>query len=125
LLVLVVTATSHESTWIVPGIMAAFVTLQSWAGLQRSRFMLKVENTPKRKDLACPSCGAPPLQGNFWACDECGFRFDLFEHQGICPSCSQRHRQTICLECYKRHPLHAWLPTVVPAEESGEAPLPA
>jgi Zn-dependent protease len=90
------------------GIIAVFIAIRSWAGFRQARLLAKLENAPRHRDAACPSCQAHPLKGDFWQCDQCGARFDTFTHHGICPSCSERYFRTACPECRQAHHIDDW-----------------
>jgi hypothetical protein len=94
--------------WIA--IIAAFIVLRSWAGVRQARVLSRLLNGPRHHEAACPSCGEAPFRGEFWACDECGTRFDTFTQRGSCPSCFARFRETTCPLCLRRHPIAEWFP---------------
>jgi Zn-dependent protease len=94
------------SIWF--GIMAFLGVMRCIAGFQQARLLAKLENAPRHRDAACPSCQAQPLKGDFWQCDQCGARFDTFTHHGICPSCSERYIRTACPECGQAHHIDDW-----------------
>jgi Zn-dependent protease len=101
------------------GIIAAFVLLRSWAGLQQARLMARLLRAPRHPDAACPSCGAAPLAGRFWVCDNCRARFDTFAERGVCPNCFERFTETMCPECRERHPIAEWF-AAAPAPVDGD-----
>src|SRR5205807_1401659 len=97
-------------------ILAMFIGLRSWGGFQQARALARLAKAPRHEGFACPSCHAAPLKGPFWRCNQCGQPFDTFEHGGTCPECAAQFAHTSCPECQQRHPLPAWLPQAVPAE---------
>jgi len=92
--------------WI--GIIAAFAAYRCWVGFQQARILAQLENAPRHRDAACPSCDAHPLQGRYWRCDECGTMFDTFVTEAQCPHCGEHYESTACVECGKAHPIWAW-----------------
>ena len=117
LLAMVLAARDFSGAWWL-GIMAAFVAFRAVNGLQHARMLARVLSGPRHKEAACPSCGVPPLAGNYWTCDECGTRFDTFQCHGQCPGCGQLFRVTKCPECYKQHPIGEWLAYGRPPDDS-------
>jgi hypothetical protein len=91
------------------GVIGAFIVFRSWAGFQQSRALAAYLAAPRRKDAACPSCGAAPIKGPYWVCDLCHERFDTFEHRAVCPRCAKNCQQTICVECRQSFPMVEWL----------------
>ena len=91
------------------GVIAAFVAFRSWAGFQQARLLALLARAPRHPDAACPSCGAHPLAGEWWACEQCGRRLDTFAHRGVCPGCGQAFPVTQCPECLQAHPMADWL----------------
>ena len=95
-----------QSIWI--GIMAAFAAFRCWTGFQQARLLAQLENAPRHRNAACPSCEAHPLAGEFWQCNECKTRFDTFVHNAVCPRCGMQFSLTACPECGRVHPIWAW-----------------
>jgi Zn-dependent protease len=89
-------------------ILAGFVLFTASAGYRYSRVLARVLSGPRRLDAVCPSCKTSPLLGNYWTCNECGTRFDIFHNRGQCPGCGQLYRTTKCPECYRENPIAAW-----------------
>lgn len=90
-------------------LMALFVASRSWYGFQQARMRIKLEKLPRHRELACPSCGEPPLAGAFWECDVCQTQFDVFANGHRCPSCAGLYRAEVgCLECGYQAPPQAW-----------------
>ncbi len=96
-------------------VLAAFVALRSWSGFRQARLLMELLHAPRHQELACPSCGAPPVQGEFWSCDECRQPFDVFESGGACPNCGAEFPETQCLDCRQQHAVQAWRPRPKPA----------
>jgi Zn-dependent protease len=95
-----------RTAWL--GIMAVFVLLNCWGGLQQARVLARVAAAPRRAGLACPHCGNPPPVGNFWVCGRCRAGFDMFATRGVCPNCGTIFNDTRCLECGEPQPLRAF-----------------
>jgi Zn-dependent protease len=96
--------------WI--GLLAAFVAFRSWAGFKQARLLARLARAPRNPDAACPSCGAHPLQGDVWVCDQCSTRFDTFAHRGVCPGCGKQFLETECIDCLRGHPITEWFGAV-------------
>ena len=105
--VLLLWAWLDSSIWL--GLIAGFVLLNCWNGLRQALAMARVDSTPLRFGYACPSCGAAPRQGKFWACGHCRTAFDTFETSARCPSCGAAFDVTRCLSCGALHPLSDWV----------------
>ena len=107
-------------------IMAMFVVWQCWGGIQQSRLLARFLKMPRRMNLACPSCGAAPLVGEYWICDVCGCRFDTFAAQAVCPLCRKQYAQTRCLQCKELHPIVDWFPAAAmpPTPEEARSVVP-
>ena len=103
---LIVLAVLTRSAWTV--IIAVFMLMNCWGGLQRARALLKLAKIPRRPGYACPSCRTAPPLGTFWKCAQCGKPFDTFETNGVCPHCSARYATTTCLDCRASYPMDAW-----------------
>src|SRR5262249_7004001 len=93
---------------LVWGIMAGFGLLFSLVGIQSARTLLRMRDATKRKEAACPSCGAGPPTGNFWACPRCWTQFDAFAAGGNCPNCSTPLATVLCPECGRGRPYKEW-----------------
>jgi Zn-dependent protease len=76
----------RHSVWL--GILAAFMLLNCWGGLQHARALMRFAKLPRREALVCPRCNNSPPIGEFWRCNHCGQAFDTFVTQAKCPSCS-------------------------------------
>lgn len=110
---LVAVSVRFQAWWFA--VLAAFIAWRSWTGFQQARFLAELDAAPRHKGSGCPSCGTPPLKGDFWSCDRCRTSFDIFDHAGECPGCGQRFEATRCPECLKRSPIEQWLPVALPA----------
>jgi Zn-dependent protease len=95
-----------QDLWIV--VLALFMASRSWNGFQQARGMLRIINAPRHYELRCPTCGAPPPAGAFWACGQCGAKFDTFDERGVCPGCGAQFAATQCQTCHARHPIETW-----------------
>ncbi len=89
-------------------VLAVFCVFRSFVGFQQARAMARILNAPKHEDVSCPSCGAAPNMGDFWECEKCHARFDLFAEHGICPGCGNRFAGTVCPSCGEGHPMEDW-----------------
>lgn len=95
-----------QSIWL--GFVAFFTIFRCWAGFQQARLLAALEQAPRHEDAVCPSCGAHPLVGNYWACDQCHSRFDTFRYEAVCPFCRKVFPTTGCPECHRSSPLEQW-----------------
>ncbi len=95
-----------RDAWLA--VMAAFVLMNCWGGLQQARVLARVAAAPRRAGLACPNCKTPPPVGNFWLCGRCRAGFDMFATRGVCPNCGTIFNATRCLECGEPLPLNAF-----------------
>jgi Zn-dependent protease len=95
-----------QSLWF--GILAAFILMNCWRGLQQARVLAKLAAMPRHQDFACPSCKAAPPQGAFWKCSQCGTAFDTFLTHATCPKCGNRFDVTRCVDCGQLNPIDAW-----------------
>ena len=102
-----VLAVLGQSGWLA--FLVVFAAMQCFAGYKQAQALKKLEAIPRRTGFACPSCKANPPIGPFWLCNLCGQAFDTFENGASCPSCSKRFGMTICLDCRKQNPIHAWV----------------
>ncbi len=66
----------------------------------------------RRQDFACPSCGKAPPVGEFWTCQRCSTRLDLFEERAACPKCGTSLLYLECGECKQWHSFGNWFPAV-------------
>ena len=92
--------------WLV--VLAVFVAITAWKGLQQSKLLVKLLNSPRNTDAACPSCRQSPPAGPVGGCGRCDARFDLFATGGVCPGCDARVLNAICTECEASHSLAEW-----------------
>src|SRR3984957_12530555 len=107
-----------QSIWY--GAIAVFMLMNSWAGLQQARALLKVAKTPRRFGVACPACRTSPPIGEFWKCGHCGQPFDIFQTHGVCPHCGTQFPVTRCMDCGKEHPLSEWNSTSLNQDFTGD-----
>jgi len=103
---------SH-SIWL--GVIAVFLLMNCWGGLQQARALSRVANLPRHAAFVCPSCKASPPIGNFWKCGHCKAAFDTFETQAVCPNCAVRYSVTMCLDCRRSFPISDWISPVLVA----------
>jgi len=95
-----------ESLWY--GVLAAFMLLNCWGGLQHARYLSRLAKLPRHDGFACPRCRTAPPLGEFWKCGNCGQSFDTFQSQAVCPYCSAQFAGTRCLDCGALTPLSEW-----------------
>src|SRR6266851_5267051 len=70
-----------RSTWF--GILAAFILMNCWRGLQQARALSRLTKLPRHMGLACPCCKTAPPLGNYWKCSTCSLPFDTFQSQAV------------------------------------------
>jgi Zn-dependent protease len=90
------------------GVLAVFMLMNCWSGLQHARALLRFAKLPRRFGYACPSCQSSPPIGDYWKCGKCGQAFDSFRSDAVCPHCATRYEGTRCLECGVPHPIAQW-----------------
>jgi len=108
---LLVVALAFGAWWM--SIICGFAVLASLNGLRSARVLLRLQDAPRRKEAACPSCGAAPPTGEFWLCGSCRGRFDTFAHDGTCPACGNHQHAVPCPRCGRRSPCADWYPAVI------------
>jgi hypothetical protein len=96
---------SH-STWTL--LIAGFIVLNCWGGLQHARRLIKIEKLPRRDGFECPECHSKPIIGSYWRCSSCNSAFDTFACQAACPFCGTEFKTTMCLDCARSNPVAAW-----------------
>lgn len=106
---MIVLAVRIQSAWF--GILAAFILMNCWRGLQQARALLRLAKLPRHGGYFCPSCKTPPPMGDYWRCSKCAKPFDTFQSQAVCPNCSTQFATTGCLDCGRAHPLQEWTAT--------------
>ncbi len=95
-----------HSVWI--GIIAAFILINCWSGLQQARELARRAKLPRHREYSCPACKQAPLAGAYWVCGNCGKRFDTFQSQAVCPNCAASYSATRCLDCGALAPMPEW-----------------
>jgi uncharacterized protein (TIGR03067 family) len=121
---------------LVWGIIAGLGVLFCLIGFQGARALTRMLEAPRRKETACPACGAAPPLGNFWACMSCFTAFDVFATGANCPNCSTPLAAVLCPECGRSRPYREWCtevaalpldkePQPVAARAGAEPPQPA
>ena len=101
----------RQSSWL--GILAVFMLLNCWGGLQHARALLRFAKLPRREGYACPACKTAPPIGDFWRCGQCAQLFDTFQTQGVCPHCRAQFPVTRCMECGAARPISEWAVPVI------------
>lgn len=102
----VVLAFYLQSVWF--GILAVYMLLNCWSGLQQARVLLKMAKLPRRHGFSCPRCQQAPPVGEFWKCGKCGQAFDTFATNATCPYCSTQFSSTRCLDCGGLNAMSEW-----------------
>lgn len=97
----------RQSLWY--GILAVFMLMNCWGGLQHARALLKLSKLTRRDGFACPSCRTAPPVGEYWKCGRCGQSFDTFATRAACPQCGTQYDVTRCLDCGKSHSMNEWM----------------
>jgi len=95
-------------------IIAAYAGMNCWSGFKQAQALRKLESIPRRPGFACPSCHTAPPLGPFWTCNKCNTAFDTFATGGVCPQCSARFANTMCLDCRHKASIAEWQPGYVP-----------
>jgi len=95
-----------HSAWL--GILALFMLMNCWGGLQHARALLRFAKLPRRDGFVCPECKTPPPVGELWKCGQCGQAFDTFQTGAVCPRCGAQYPVTKCLDCGRAHPMSEW-----------------
>lgn len=96
---------AHAGWYVV---LAVFVFMRCWSGLQQARMLSKVASAPRRDGFMCPHCQTAPPVGTFWGCANCRQTFDTFATLAACPNCHAQFGVTSCPECGKASPMGAW-----------------
>jgi len=105
-----------HSAWF--GILALFMLMNCWGGLQHARALLRFAKLPRRDGFVCPECKTPPPVGELWRCGQCGQAFDTFQTGAVCPRCGTQYPVTKCLDCGRAHPMSQWAEAAVMAPRS-------
>lgn len=99
-------ALSTQNGWL--GIITLFAAMQCFNGFKLAQALKRLEDTPRREAVACPSCKAHPPKGTFWSCGVCKSAFDTFEVNARCPKCSTTFPKTTCTECGAQSAFTDW-----------------
>jgi Zn-dependent protease len=105
----------HDSWFFI---LAIFILLNCWGGLQHARALLKLAKLPRRDGFACPACKTAPVIGDYWKCGQCGKAFDTFQSGGTCPYCGTQFPVTRCMDCGAAHPVSEWRAPVISVSSS-------
>jgi Zn-dependent protease len=95
-----------RDSWL--GVIAVFMLMNCWSGMQHARALLQFAKLPRRFGFACPACQASPPTGDYWKCGKCGQAFDSFHTGAVCPHCATPYATTKCLDCGARYPMNEW-----------------
>ncbi len=90
------------------GLIAIFVLMSCWGGLQQARALSRFAKLPRRAEFACPTCKSSPPLGAFWKCSQCQTRYDSFLSQAVCPHCGAHEAMTQCADCGRSSPVSEW-----------------
>jgi Zn-dependent protease len=115
-------AIAWASPWI--GILAFFVLMRAINGFKYARALARLSRLPRHQGLACPSCGAAPLQRPQVLCPQCGKPFDAFETGGACPHCGEELSVSSplpCFDCGAKHPMGDWFGAPTPLQDKDTA----
>jgi Zn-dependent protease len=107
-------ALSIQSAWI--GIVTVFAAFQCFNGYRLAQTLKRLEETPRREGVACPSCRKNPPLGAFWSCGLCKSAFDTFAENAKCPKCHTTFPKTACTECGVQSPFSNWFAAAVTHE---------
>jgi|GEM_PF-74392 len=102
-------AFSIKSGWL--GIVTAFAAMQCFNGYKLAQALKRLEDTPRREGVHCPSCKTSPPLGAFWTCGICKSAFDIFAENAKCPKCYTTFPKTTCTECRVQGPFSNWFAT--------------
>ena len=97
----------ERSVWL--GIMAGFILINCWQGLNQARVLARVAKLPRHEGFACPSCKAAPPMGPLWRCAKCGNGFDMLSGGATCPHCGAQYQSVPCLDCTEARPISDWM----------------
>jgi len=95
-----------QDLWL--GAITLYIGMNCWGGFKHARDLLRLAKMPRRNGYSCPTCNTAPPVGAYWKCGQCGQTFDTFETGAVCPNCRTQFPAAQCLDCGRRHPLHAW-----------------
>ena len=95
-----------RDSWL--GVIAVFMLMNCWSGMQHARALLQFAKLPRRFGFACPACKASPPTGDYWKCGKCGQAFDSFHTGAVCPHCATPYATTKCLDCGATYPMNEW-----------------
>ncbi len=96
-----------QSIWF--GVLAVFMLMNCWRGLQSGRALARLAKLPRREGYSCPRCHTAPPLGDLWKCAQCAQLFDTFSTQAVCPYCGARYATTGCLDCGAQFPVREWV----------------
>jgi Zn-dependent protease len=109
-----------RDTWL--GVIAVFLLMNCWSGLQHARALSQFAKLPRRFGFACPACKASPPTGDYWKCGKCGQAFDSFHTGAVCPHCAAQYATTKCLDCGAMYPMNEWSGNTI--HEGSRLPVP-
>jgi Zn-dependent protease len=104
---LIALAAYARDIWL--GVIAGFILINCWGGLQHARLLARASRLPRRTGFACPVCHEPPILGPLWRCARCLKPFDTFEARAHCPHCGTEFPTTMCFECGSTRPFPEWI----------------
>jgi Zn-dependent protease len=99
------------SIWL--GILTFFVYLNCSRGWKQGQALHSLERAARYDAYACPRCTAPPPRGEFWVCNRCRNKLDLFATEGVCPHCRTTFADAQCANCQHGSPLAEWRTTAL------------
>lgn len=104
---LILLALGIRSMWM--GIMAFFILMNCWGGLNHARALARLDKLPRREGFACPSCKTAPPVAELWRCSKCGKPIDIFQSQATCPRCQTQFKALPCVNCGAASPIDQWV----------------
>ena len=104
--VLGIYAFSEKDWWLVA--MTVFLGLGAFGGMRRAQLLLPLDQAIRRKEFTCPHCKMNPPAGDFWRCQKCQNKFDIFDPLQTCPTCGDFCMDIPCVECGSIFPGADW-----------------
>jgi len=95
-----------QSLWT--GVLAFYLLSNCWQSFKHAKALRQLEQLPRRKEYACPTCKASPPIGNYWLCPSCRQAFDPFATSSVCPHCNTVLDLATCPDCGSAHAQRAW-----------------
>jgi Zn-dependent protease len=103
--------------------ISIFICMRSWIAIVQARHMLQLLALPRHDNCACPNCRTAPPKGDFWVCDHCNTRFDLFACKGQCHACGAWFMEPDCPFCHHKDRILRWFDPNAPTTHDGATAL--